>query len=290
MVVKVSILLLSVILFFSCNPEEGYINHNKWIIPNTHEMQLLNGHPKEIREVLYRLNDSILSNNDSKKNEELYRFDDDGNLVYSLYLIDSFAKLESIYEYSDEGLQYRMCSYSLIKKDSCENITSYSSKKVGIHSFLVTKTRNGKKEGETLYTFENDKETRESSNMNGSKSYATLWYRDKKIIKTELKKEGSTVSTIYYRNGKGFLDSIIGKVQPKNLFINAEKKVFINNEYGDPLIYYSLQGKDTVEYETNKYKYDKNHNWTKRLTYIKPISEFSKSFPSYTLSVREIKY
>ena len=83
------------------------------------------------------------------------------------------------------------------------------------------------------------------------------FYEGQRVVKREMiSSEGKVEQRFYYSTGDS-PDSI----ESVQHFMVAERELFVNNKMGDPILYWRIQGKDTLLRIAAEYKYDREGNW-----------------------------
>lgn len=304
---KIVLIALAFPLFYSCKQKHGggiagsgYVNHEKWMDWGYIERRPFHGRPKEVKETLYRaLSDTTLNATGEFRNYSLWQFDTAGNQVLKVYMsatrplsgpsIDSFI-------YDGNGRHESQYIQADVKDKNSAINSTVRSKREGFGKFKLVAEIEGKSFGRTCkMTYEGDSIVREE------------WFDKDKIITMSIErydKENKLLSRQSFSGDKpdnadylyysaiGYLDSVITIRDNKVL----TRKVYINNEHGDPVFYQETS--DTVVYQREHYSYvyDNKGNWTRKLTRFEidvakkdetPAGDF---YPMYTLRVREIKY
>lgn len=289
------LIAIFLIVFVSCSDgQSSYVNHQKWQIDNWLRSNPLKDHPKSVKELnSSKITDTTIGANLIEPDYELFKFDSDGDIVYLKKFVFGSIWADVKIEYSNDGKQTVYSFYHF--PDSTRKVDEKMEKstKVGIGKFKTATIKNGQEQYIEITSYSNDGNKIFTEKQNGGKIFETrtLYYQDNKLIKGELLPESNKLmEQLYYYSSVGFLDSIIKK--EKGLI--TSKQFFINNEFGDPTIYFELKGKDTLEYRRMYYKYDDHHNWVRRLTYWKSqnaniLANFY-SFPGYFIAIREIAY
>ena len=87
-----------------------------------------------------------------------------------------------------------------------------------------------------------------------------VYYRGQRLLKQIVSSENALLEQRYFYSGGDSPDSVEwftgGKV--------AQRELFRNNRWGDPLSYLKVAGKDTGEYRVFGYRYDERGNWVWR--------------------------
>lgn len=281
----------------ACKNEMGFVNYDKWKIPNRPGQGFVRGNPKEVKEQYFEIADTTLLGEGRMNGEEVYRFDNQGNLLDGYTMIDSLMYAEFSYKYSELGKAYKYYSYTTKAKDSMIGMAYTSTEKLSPNRFKIIHFKDSQKRYDEYYTFSNKRVDLETVVAPERRTFSTYWQQNNRLVKIDRTDGDGQTSDFYFYNSKGHLDSIIYKNKGKSPSADhiIGKEIFLNNEYGDPIITYSVTNNDTTDLEKNLYQYDSKKNWIRRLNH-NPDGRRSKGlvlnkkFPDYTLSVREIIY
>jgi hypothetical protein len=263
---------------------KGYVYHNHWILKDHSSDRPFVGEPKEIKETNYdNLEDTSLDVPGPKLDYDLYRFDKEGNMIFSSYSI--YGKTTDVkLTYGPEGPGMHITTSG--------KTSSVITKKIGENKYKATQFREGPYEQYYIESFSPDGQTvtQEIWINNKLELSLTRHYEKDKLVKQEIREEKKISSGELFYSDKGFLDSILVFDEDKP----NGKSVFINNEQGDAVLYIKY-GKNGIEQKLRmKYEYDEKGNWIKQMQYTELGERInsvpSAQFPGYKLVVREIKY
>lgn len=297
---RIIYLLLFSLLSGLNNEDSKYYTYGKWALPDELESSYLKDKPKEVRDDYYRdKNDSSLNIDGALNSYEIWKFDDDGNIVFHKLSIDSNSLMiitES--SFTNDGLQ--AIAYTNDSSDIKNNKVKTITKKRG-DKFLVADVDSKETQYSIISFSDNGNIKKEefisdTNNLNDISITRISHYKNGLIQKEELKtKDGNHKVESYFYSKEIFLDSIYiydnGKL--------TSKRFFYNNQFGDPIKYFELRpSNDTLTIVSMKYEYDQHNNWIRRVekTEDKSIdTNFAVIIGSpklyyYSLSVREIKY
>lgn len=292
-------LFVCLILFTaSCkNDDVKYYTHDNWQIPGGYNYYSLRDKPKEVKESLYLdLSDTSLNANGRFNNYDLWKFDEEGNIIYRKeYLDDSFWIVHEN-TYNENGIQTRIYS----DKDTFntrENLGKKTSELLANNKFLEKSFFIDSKPDYKLVSFQNNgeiekiEEIQDTTDLNKIASTHYQYYKNNLLQKIEMIVEGHSKIQSYYYSKENFLDSIVMSVDGKNM----TKEIYYNNKYGDPIKYFEIeQGNDTTMVATLQYEYDEHGNWIKQLEKSEDRNKYTLMLgdlkPKYSLLVREIKY
>jgi hypothetical protein len=246
---------------------EPFYDEYKWALPHDVPGRRLNDRPKVVTQCEY----SGADTNRADKKHVLYNrysFNKDGDLISrEAYMSDSLVS-EARFQYGDNGMQSR----TKTMKGPDSSWTSSRSLGGGRYKSISRSTLHPPKTW--IVTFSNHgqeclQETYKDTLAQG-KPLTTLhqYYQGTRLTRsTSVSHHGTTDVHYYYSKGDS-PDSTIteesGGLSSGGGTFRA-REIFHNNSSGDPVLSYSISGKDTVIQVSIQYTYDQHGNWIKRV-------------------------
>jgi hypothetical protein len=267
-----------------------YINHRKWFTENGYNPAPLKGHPKEVKENFYTLIDDTSFDATGKRNfYDQCKFDSSGNLTFMRYFIDSNMVADADYNFTDEGLSRSLTIYQDTNASRIAKVSNSVSSRIGGNKFKAAYYDNNDYQYHLITTFLSGGKAVKIEKWRSADllSTQTLYYNNGRLIKTENQAESERLEETYHYSKEGYLENII----ETNSKGESKSKVFINNEYGDPISFTAIENNVVQEKHHMKYLYDEKGNWIKEII-VSEIYNYGNSvrFPKSSMVIREIKY
>lgn len=302
------LLTIAAVLFFcSCNQkqkeksESGYVNHEKWEMYGDYFHGIVRGHPVEVKQIKYRdISDTTPDASGWPVSYQLSKFDKEGNRIYMILASDSAMSIESFYTYDENGMSYRIVSRNLFGGSRDSTIKYIRSTKEGPGKYKEVSTRGDSTEKNyTIFYYENDGNiVRWERWLDGKLRYTiqSEYSNGKLMSQSYYTPVSQDVVYEYHYSRKGFLDSVIAKSGNRAV----GRKMFINNDHGDPVYYEKTENGKLFDRQTISYRYDDKSNWIRRIIYFDPSASDNDQtnnptynlhpYSDYKLEIREIKY
>lgn len=271
---------------------DDYFNHSKW---RMYEMDggPLKGNPSEVQEAYYRdLNDTLFSASLSgtKTEDDIYRFDKAGNLIYRKIILDTGMIQEAISRYDKNGLSYETNFKGAGSISGRKRVSS----RIGKNKYKAVVYNEGKETGTITETFYDDgqKEVREEQSTRGSVT-TTLKYEKDRLRSAKWQLPDQVTELVNFYSVFDVPDSSVyrenGKVTRRDLYSF--------NKNGDPVYYCRVEEGRIEEQRWMKYEYDNKGNWIskieksdRKIIITSNDGNTHQRYPEYTLTKRIIKY
>ena len=294
----IRVFIFCLLVASSCkNDEVKYFNNDKWKIPGSYNYTALKEKPKEVKESLYLdLSDTTINASGRLNNYDLWKFDNDGNLIYRKYSSnsDSFCVITEII-YDQNGAQSKTFTNndSLHTKEDGGRVVS----ELLSNSKFLRKSYSPGKPKFSLISFEDNggiiknEIIEDTINLNNVVQTQLTYYKNNVIQKIETLNDIHKKVQNYFYSKDSFLDSMIINENGRL----SSKEIYFNNQHGDVTKYLEIgSNNDTTIIAFLQYQYDQHGNWTKQLEKRNDRDNYNlmleNTASKYSLIVREIKY
>lgn len=287
----ISIFILLAGLVGCENGKRNYYLKNKWYTSSSSFFKVRE-HPRQVTEYFYRgLSDISIKDPGRYGSYDRFKFDAEGNLEEHKLFFDSSNWNRFAYTYSDNGYDIYFHNKSrngsmemhFIKFEPVSDGKFREIKYPDSFARQITYTwfRNG---GNEVFS---EQETGEDSTKTVIKTHS-VYDGDRVLTQEQQYITGNkTISRWmrYYYDSNNQLDSIVRQSRE-----SAERKIFLRNEYGDPVVEIATRNRDTIEHRRYQYLYDSKKNWIRCIEQdLTPYTGFSTG-QSTVLITREIVY
>jgi hypothetical protein len=264
---RIYIFFFMVFGFCACGRGK-YFDKEKWQVPWRLNYYRLKGSPLVVRESLIseaahpsdRLDDSSLKKYDTTF--FTYSFNREGDLIGRRVLIRGLLASGAEVRYDGNGMEVKSWVSNATSSDTIWYgnralgsgwFKSYSSHPTkGATTWLTRFQREGNEETSKGY---------EDSNAVGRPDREIYsFYDGQRLLKRIVKDANGLLEQRYFHSVGDSPDSVEW-IAGRRV---AQREIFRNNRWGDPVLYLKTRDRDTLDFEVFEYMYDDRGNWTRR--------------------------
>jgi hypothetical protein len=245
-----------------------YYDKEKWQVPWRLNYYRLRDSPHVVREYLIseaaqsnnRLNDASLKQKDTTF--LTYTFNRQGDMIGRRVFFRGFLTSDAEFRYDDNGTETK----SWVASGSSSDTVWYGNRALGRGWFKSYSSHPAKGAITWLTRFrkEGNEETSkgyEDSNAVGrSDREIYSFYDGERLLKRIVRDADGLLEQRYFYSTSDSPDSVEWIAGRKV----AQREIFRNNRWGDPVLYLKTRDRDTVDFNVFEYVYDDRGNWTRR--------------------------
>jgi hypothetical protein len=238
-----------------------YYSKNAWLIPAEFDYYRLKDSPRRVTEYTYE------GKTDSGVNQmgqyyQVYDFDREGDITDRRLFVKGKLVMVLQTSFGVEGYLMKMVDSRSGFRDTLFTgsravgggwFKSYTYGETGnTKTFLTRFWKDGEEQLNKIYD--------DSAATGNPVQRVYVYYQGQRMLKQIVSNGSALLEQRYFYGAGGGPDSVEwltgGRV--------AQRELFRNNQWGDPLSYLKVAGKDTGEYRVFGYRYDEKGNWVWR--------------------------